>query len=116
MKYVIRSYNMGMRDLPDIAIIIICPSLRATGQRCRHIYQENSKYLRYNDIYHFRHSRNLPKPDDNSSADIYSNTYMPIMIVGGYFNISVAFLNVFDVSYSSCFNYEIIKPLIKHLH
>ena len=50
--YICNSYNMGKRDLPDIYA-------QAQGPN----------------IFHFRHSKNLPKIDVNNSASLYSNGY-----------------------------------------
>ena len=46
---------MGKRDLPDIYAQALGPHIT--------------------NIFHFRHSKNLPKTDVNNSASLYSNGY-----------------------------------------
>ena len=60
------TYNMGKRDLPDIY-------LKATGPRL-YIRKILSAHVITN-IFHFQHSKNLPKVDLNILASLYSNGY-----------------------------------------
>ena len=60
------SYNMGKRDLPDIYA-------RPEGAGI-YIRKILSAHVITN-IFHFRHSKNLPKIDINISASLYSNGY-----------------------------------------
>ena len=61
------SYNMGTRDLPDI----YAQAYEGAGIYIRKI---PSAHVITN-IFHLRHSKNLPKVDLNISASLYSNGY-----------------------------------------
>ena len=62
---------MGKRDLPDIYAQARGPQARGRG----HIYQEIPSAHVITNIFHFRHSKNLPKTEVNNSASLYSNGY-----------------------------------------
>ena len=72
IKAICNSCNMGVRDLP----YMYARSPRATGLRAEgiHIRQITSAHVTSN-MYHFRHSKNLPKPTGFCFAYLYNNEY-----------------------------------------
>ena len=66
------SYNTGKSALPDIYALAL--GRCAPEGECVYIRQSTSACVISN-IFHFRHSQNLPKLDATCSAALYSNRY-----------------------------------------
>ena len=92
---------MGTRDLPNIYAQALGPAALGLG----HIYirQIPNAHVIAN-IYHFRHPKNLPKPEGNYSA-VTDADFDSGRLFKHFYNVSQYFC---DLSDSSRFSYEIV--------